>query len=1204
MASNIDDKTRLKTLYTDPIVQKTQDGQRPTRPFYQWMEAVNESLIDLLFGTQIVLDLTGDVDDLDFQDADVIRLDNDATLTITGLVASRSGQRVLIMSVGGGQVNFERLSPSSTDVYRIETGVIGRLSLAPGVGFVQFWYDGVDNVWRPLIFEQGASIEEPPVTAGPTVTGQVTAFNTLPTAQQRTPHVSYDSTHDIYLVLHGSQTDVGGIFVDAHGAGLGAGFAIDTDHATFKGLPHAAYSPDADVFLVAWVDARNGSTEIWGRLLRYTASGPVFLATDFLISATLASGSKGPAVVYSPTQELFLVVYNALDTDIRATHYDTSGAAVGSELVLISEAAPAFQGEPDACWNEADDEFLVVWFHTPDSVATNDGAIYGQRINAANQTFVGLTLAITSDSLPRWAPRVIYRPGVSLYLVIYYEETAPPGAIKQRLLHADGTRVAFVPDALVPAWGALDNLDLRYNPVSDSALMVSVTPTGKDVQAVEVTFDHNDIPTASAVFVVIPAGTASLGHFLPRCVGSTADPLWLVVATRDREQIVGALAQAGALGPSPTTPTAGPAVTTIRGGLYGFYLRGGVLHVSMQLSTSTSGSPQTLQLFVPNEYIVARPQTAQGLGVIGGTAFHTVLAAPAGSAVLTVARFDGQPFPDATALDLAGNIQLEIATPGGGPVSALNPIGPGYLGPTGGGGGGGGGGGSGGGGGGGGGGGTNASGRSQLLLNGQPLDWIGVSAFTLFRLWLAGDLASVNTLLSHAKAKGYQLVRVFSMLTFDPFWTSRGEDFDPYHAVAGSPSNYYTQWGLFADHVRSFGLAVECVLLADLDDPQGLNTQARIEQHLDDMAAALTPKQNLVYTLGNEPPVESSRWAGQWDSFGQRFLNQMPAGTLLAGGAESSGPSGLLTYNHNPFNYLVWHGNRTSGWTWVTRYLTTPPVTQSQRYPVENEPMNAGATGPSAGQGDDDEGKFFALACLARLMQFGVTFHFHDGLSALVPSGHSAVIETEFLKGLAAVSHTFGGTLFRETDSRSPFDVSGPSEPTAIVGRVDASGTFVALAIEVPSGWAPTFVSGAQATRTTRVTDAVLVEGTTSGTGGPSGPSGAPPNRLAVVQQVATAHPDWLLNSCQAQGGTWQFLDEVVRVLRLESPKWGYNGKRGTNVISEDVVTYQWGPGVNDVFIIDVITGHCGATPMPSWQDQTAATAAAGTVGKFIYPRV
>jgi hypothetical protein len=128
--------------------------------------------------------------------------------------------------------------------------------------------------------------------------------------------------------------------------------------------------------------------------------------------------------------------------------------------------------------------------------------------------------------------------------------------------------------------------------------------------------------------------------------------------------------------------------------------------------------------------------------------------------------------------------------------------------------------------------------------------------------------------------------------------------------------------------------------------------------------------------------------------------------------------------------------------------------------------------------------------------------------------------------------------------------------------------------------------------------------------GGGRAPDPAPgqrlplPNMSAVVQQVAAQFPAALRNSCQDDGGTWEFMDRLVNELRRYDTRWGYNGKRGNvNDPSKDVVDYHWGRGADEnsteVYIIDVIVGHCGGNPQPGWGDVTDVTAQGGSIGRW-----
>jgi hypothetical protein len=118
------------------------------------------------------------------------------------------------------------------------------------------------------------------------------------------------------------------------------------------------------------------------------------------------------------------------------------------------------------------------------------------------------------------------------------------------------------------------------------------------------------------------------------------------------------------------------------------------------------------------------------------------------------------------------------------------------------------------------------------------------------------------------------------------------------------------------------------------------------------------------------------------------------------------------------------------------------------------------------------------------------------------------------------------------------------------------------------------------------------------------------PNDSAIVRAVASANPGALRNSCQDHGGSWEFMDRVIDALRAKDGRYGYNCKRGNcNDPSQDVVSYYYGGAFPDiqgrfeVYIFDVIGGHCGSDPSTVWGDVTDITFNSGTVGRTMYPR-
>lgn len=119
------------------------------------------------------------------------------------------------------------------------------------------------------------------------------------------------------------------------------------------------------------------------------------------------------------------------------------------------------------------------------------------------------------------------------------------------------------------------------------------------------------------------------------------------------------------------------------------------------------------------------------------------------------------------------------------------------------------------------------------------------------------------------------------------------------------------------------------------------------------------------------------------------------------------------------------------------------------------------------------------------------------------------------------------------------------------------------------------------------------------------------PSHLAIVADMARRQPFDIANSCRAFGGNEKFMEDVVTELRIRTGtnRWGLNIKRGNEGLSEDIVTYYYGPEGSDmrnntqVFIIDIIANHCNPANRsggaPFWLDQTQATADAPTIGRW-----
>lgn len=104
-------------------------------------------------GTQTALAIPAGTGDL------TIYANNATLLTVQGIVAGTSGQRLTIVSKGAGQVDFAHLHASGTALGKLKLfATTGLTSLAAGSGVAIFQYDATVTQWRLIEHEQGAWI--------------------------------------------------------------------------------------------------------------------------------------------------------------------------------------------------------------------------------------------------------------------------------------------------------------------------------------------------------------------------------------------------------------------------------------------------------------------------------------------------------------------------------------------------------------------------------------------------------------------------------------------------------------------------------------------------------------------------------------------------------------------------------------------------------------------------------------------------------------------------------------------------------------------------------------------------------------------------------------------------------------------------------------------------------------------------------------
>lgn len=123
----------------------------------------NGASVDPSFGEIVqTTTSTGTVNDFALTaGASVLRCNNATLLTLTGIAAGFDGQRLVIVSVGAGQVDLSHQDAGSTTAgdRLILFATSGKTSLAAGVGTAEVEYDASTARWRLVAHNQGDYIE-------------------------------------------------------------------------------------------------------------------------------------------------------------------------------------------------------------------------------------------------------------------------------------------------------------------------------------------------------------------------------------------------------------------------------------------------------------------------------------------------------------------------------------------------------------------------------------------------------------------------------------------------------------------------------------------------------------------------------------------------------------------------------------------------------------------------------------------------------------------------------------------------------------------------------------------------------------------------------------------------------------------------------------------------------------------------------------
>jgi hypothetical protein len=209
--------------------------------------------------------------------------------------------------------------------------------------------------------------------------GHTFNISNLPETEAVGPSIAYNSNRDEYLVVwwndRPENDDIYGRRVSGDGALIGDWFAITYGAGHERSSPDVAYNSQSDEYLVVWQD--DVAASIFGQ--RVSATGQL-LDGEISIGG-LGDWNWGPAVAYASAENKYLVVWSEevwmLSYELIGKEVSSTGSP-GSRFSIETEYVNMLAGA-DLAYNQAVNEFLVVWFKGPGG----DDDAYGRRVEMA-----------------------------------------------------------------------------------------------------------------------------------------------------------------------------------------------------------------------------------------------------------------------------------------------------------------------------------------------------------------------------------------------------------------------------------------------------------------------------------------------------------------------------------------------------------------------------------------------------------------------------------------------------------------------------------------------------------------------------------------------------------------------------------------------------------------------------------------------------
>ena len=321
--------------------------------------------------------------------------------------------------------------------------------------------------------------------------------------------------------------------------------------------------------------------------------------------------------------------------------------------------------------------------------------------------------------------------------------------------------------------------------------------------------------------------------------------------------------------------------------------------------------------------------------------------------------------------------------------------------------------------------------------DGTRFDWRGISAFRLLEMIARGRTAEADAFLDWCSAAELTVVRVLTM-------AKHLFELGPVEGRAALPR--------LLEMAAKRGLYVEVVALADTG-----GIALDLDHHGREVGAIAARHANAIVEIANEPVHHTQAPRIRDPAELERLARLIPDAVPVALGAPDGDEFPTA-------DYATVHFPRDSGdggWAHVTALASGVELRRKWGKPLVNdEPIGAGEQ-VDPGRRDNDPERFRAAAVLSRMAGMGATFHYEDGLHALVPARQQLACFDAWQEAWTLLPAGGGFTLFAPGAPDSPVrSVTGAFAGAYVAVRGDSAWLLVTrsrgkIDIGWSDGWRP-----------------------------------------------------------------------------------------------------------------------------------------------------